>query len=322
MVHAHDYKWTIKNEKTEIHFVLEQQMSYLTAIPDHMLSNTLLPNNTIMAYHKGNQYCKRMKVAKVDMCNVRHIKQKAYDQCYKYHNNTNTCTRTQDPQCKYAVGSSELAMQKHGILPDLKNKKPSIAFANACFLPSNYTKYGNFTQIQEIPRTKRKVTLAVVALISVLVGALLASIIPVQMKTYNDMVDDKLEDLESRFTLQLNQVEDQVTKLQAQELELANVIVTLSRVTANLANRQQRFENFMFSFNRQLLEQQIITMRRSIENRKLIMSQNAREAQRSIEEYNSRKLILQTLKALKNIPLLRNDTIYRNQIAKGIIHST
>jgi len=211
-------------------------------------------------------------------------------------------------------------MKKPGILPDLKNNQPSIAYANACFLPSNYTKYGNFTQIQEIPRTKREVTLAAVALISVLVGALVASIIQVQMKTYNDMVNDKLEDLESRFTLQLNQ--DQVTKLQEQELELANAIATLSRVTANLANRQQTFENFMFFFNRQLLEQQIITTQPSVENRKLIMSQNARETQRSIEEYNSRKLIVQALKTFKNIPSLRNDTIYRNQIAEGIIHNT
>jgi len=142
------------------------------------------------------------------------------------------------------------------------------------------------------------------------------------MKTYSDMVNDKLEDLEDRFTLQLNQVEDQVTELQIQQLELAKAIATLSRVTANLANRQQRFENFVLSFNRQLLEQQIITTKRSIENRKLILSQNAQETQRSIEEYNSRKLILQALKKLKNIPSLRNDTIYRNQIVEGIIHNT
>jgi len=125
----------------------------------------------------------------------------------------------------------------------------------------------------QIPTIQRTPTLAVVALISVLVGALVANIIQVQMKTYNDMVNDKLEELESRFTLQLNQVEDQVTELQTQQL--ANAIATLSRVSANLANRQQRFENFMFSFNRQLLEQQIINTRRSIEKRKLIMSQNA-----------------------------------------------
>jgi len=46
------------------------------------------------------------------------------------------------------------------------------------------------------------VTLTVVVLTSVLVGALVASIIQVQIKTYNDLANDKLEDLESRFTLQ------------------------------------------------------------------------------------------------------------------------
>jgi len=116
------------------------------------------------------------------MYNVQHIKQKAYTQCYNYHNNTNICTKTQDPQCKHAVGSLQLAMQKPGIFPDLKNDKPSIAYANACFLPSNYTIYGNVTQIQDTTRTKREVTLAVVALISVLAGELAASIIQVQMK--------------------------------------------------------------------------------------------------------------------------------------------
>ena len=93
------------------------------------------------------------------------------------------------------------------------------------------------------------------------------------MKTYNDMSNDKFEDLKSQFMLQLNQVEDQATDLQTQQLEQANVITTPSRVTAKSANRQQRIENFMFSFNRQLLEQQIIFTRRSIENRKVIMSQ-------------------------------------------------
>jgi len=115
------------------------------------------------------------------------------------------------------------------------------------------------------------------------------------------MLNEKFEDLKSRSMLQLNQVKKQVTELQTQQLELANAIATLSRVTAKSANRQQRFENFIFSFNRQLLEQQSITTRRSIENKKVIMSQNARKTQRSIEEYNSRKLILQEYNSRKLI---------------------
>jgi len=51
-------------------------MSYQTAIPDIMLINSLIPNNTVMAYHKGNRYCERIKAAKVDMYNARHFTQK------------------------------------------------------------------------------------------------------------------------------------------------------------------------------------------------------------------------------------------------------
>jgi len=42
------------------------------------------------------------------------------------------------------------------------------------------------------------------------------------------MLNDKFKDLKNRPKLQLNQVEDQVTELQTQQLELANVITTLS----------------------------------------------------------------------------------------------
>jgi len=69
MAHNKYYEWTSKERKTGIHFVLEQQTSYLTAILDLMLSNTLLPNETLMAYHKGNRYCERTSAAKVDMYN-------------------------------------------------------------------------------------------------------------------------------------------------------------------------------------------------------------------------------------------------------------
>jgi len=78
---------------------------------------------------------------------------------------------------------------------------------------------------------------------------------------------NKLEDLESKSTLQLNQVEDQVSERQVQQVELAKAIATLSRITANSANRQQRFENNILTFNRQPLQKQIVTTKRSIENR-------------------------------------------------------
>ena len=44
-----------------------------------MLSNTLLPNETLMAYHKGNRYCERTSAAKIGMYNSQ-VKQRDYNQ--------------------------------------------------------------------------------------------------------------------------------------------------------------------------------------------------------------------------------------------------
>ena len=82
------------------------------------------------------------------------------------------------------------------------------------------------------------------------------------------------------------------------------------------------FQNLQFAVNRQLLEQQIANSRMIIENRRLALSINARDTQREIEEYNVRKLMLNTLKRLKTIPDLRNDTVYSNRIHRGILINT
>jgi len=161
-------------------------------------------------------------------------------------------------------------MQKAGIIPDIKENKPAIAYANACFLPSNCTTHGNVTDIHTERRETREITLAVVALISVSVGPLVPSVIQYQLKSYDDILNDKVQKMENEFTKQLNQIENQIAKLQEQELKLANALVNLVRITANLANRQQPFESLMISYSQQLMEQQIITTRRSIEDRKLI----------------------------------------------------
>ena len=213
-----------RKQKKVIHFSLENIQSYLMTIPDAMIHKNLQPKNTLIAYHKGDQYCERVSSAKTDMHNVINRNQKPYENCHKYHNNTETCQKLQEPHCKYAVGSIKTALQKPGILPDIAENKPSIAYANACFLPSNYTIYGNVTETSEPLRTKREVTLAAVVLISVLMGALVASIIETQMMSYNRMINEKLEELENRFTLQFNQIENQVSELQTQQIELTKVI--------------------------------------------------------------------------------------------------
>ena len=312
----------IRKQKKVIHFALENIHSYLMTIPDALIHKNLLPEETLIAYHKGDQYCERISSAKIDMHNANYVNQKPYKKCHQYYDNTETCKKMQEPHCRYAVGSIQTALQKPGILPDIAENKPSIAYTNACFLPSNYTVYGNVTETSESPRTKREVTVAIVILISLIMSVIVAGIIEAQMATYNERINNQLEEMEDRFTHRFNQIEGQVSELQKQQIELTKAIATLSRVTADLASRQHKFETYILAFNEQLLKQQIVTTRRSIENRKLILSRNAHQTQIALKEYNARKLILQTLKKLKNIPALKNDTIYRNQIQNGIIQNT
>jgi len=92
-----------------------------------------------------------MGSAKTDMHNVINVGQAPYKNCYDYYSVTDICQKTQEPHCKYAVGSIKTALQKPGILPDREENKPSIEYSNACFLPQNYAIYGNPTRISESP---------------------------------------------------------------------------------------------------------------------------------------------------------------------------
>jgi len=131
-----------------------------------------------------------------------------------------------------------------------------------------------------------------------------------------------LEDLQKDFTAQLNNIEDQIREINEKELQLTQSINRLAEITAHLASKQEDFQNLQFAVTRQLLEQQIANSRMIIENRRLALSINTRDTQREIEEYNVRKLILNTLKSLISIPDIRNDTIYSSRIRRGILINT
>jgi len=175
-------------------------------------------------------------------------------------------------------------MQKAGIIPYIKVNKPAIAYANACFLPSNYTTHGNVTDIHTERREKREITLAVVALISVLVGALVTSVIQYQLKSYNDILNDKLEKMENKFTKQLNQIENQIAKLQEQEWKLANTLANLARITAILAKPTKTVWKSHDTI--QPTTNGTTNNHNSKINRgqKIDMSENARQTQREIEQ--------------------------------------
>ena len=93
-----NYVLTIKNgptrkQKKVIHFALENIQSYLMTIPDALIHKNLQPEDTLIAYHKGDQYCERVSSAKIDMHNAKHINQRPYKNCYRYHNNTAVCQK-------------------------------------------------------------------------------------------------------------------------------------------------------------------------------------------------------------------------------------
>ena len=72
------YVLTIKNgptrkNKVTIHFALQNLQSQLMTIPNAMLDESLLPKNTLMAYHQENKYCERIRAAKTDMYNALHM---------------------------------------------------------------------------------------------------------------------------------------------------------------------------------------------------------------------------------------------------------
>jgi len=143
-----------------------------------------------------------------------------------------------------------------------------------------------------------------------------------QSRRFSDEINKRLEKIKKDFMEQINIVEDQISQINERELQLTRAINRLAEITAHIGRKQEDFQNLQFAIDKQLLEQQIADTRTVIENRKLALSINARDTQREIEEYNLRKLILNTLKSLKSIPNLRNETIYSNRIRRGILINT
>jgi len=60
----------IRKQKKVIHFSLENIISHLMIIPDALIHKNLQPEDTLIAYHKSDQYCERISSAKTDMHNV------------------------------------------------------------------------------------------------------------------------------------------------------------------------------------------------------------------------------------------------------------
>jgi len=261
------------------------------------------------------------KTAKIDIINRRCQNNTKNPFCFKYYFNTSRCEKRNElPHCKYAKGPLSLSMKILGVIPDLRDDAATIAYGDLCFLHCNHTM--NATDI--ISRSTRGAGTFIV--LSVIIGSLitiaLAGTFHNQLRRFSDEANGRLEQLQKDFTKQLNTIEDQVRDINEEKLQLPQSLNRLAEITAHLASKQEDFQNLQLSADQQLLQQQISNPRMIIENRRLASSINAGDTQREIEEYYVRKLILNTLKGLKTIPDLRNDTVYSNRIHRVILINT
>jgi len=146
-------------------------------------------------------------------------------------------------------------MKRLGVIPDLKEDAPTIAYGDLCFLHGNYTARANDTLSGH---TRDGGVFIVFSLIVAgLITIALAGTFHNQLRRFSDEVNDQLEDLQKDFTGQLNTIEDQVREINETELQLTQAINRLAEITAHLASKQDDFQNLQFAVNRQLLEQQI-----------------------------------------------------------------
>jgi len=88
---------------------------------------------------RGNSYCDRKYTTRVDLINRLYQNNTVNTRCFKYYYNTSRCNKRKELlQCKYATGPLSLSMDRLGVIPDLKENAPAIAYGDVCFLHRNY----------------------------------------------------------------------------------------------------------------------------------------------------------------------------------------
>jgi len=314
---------SVRKLKKNIHYILDDiHFSYFAYEPHMFVPEPFQTNKSFIAYDRGNSYCDRKYTARVDLINRLYQNNTVNTRCFKYYYNTSRCDKRHELlQCKYATGPLPLFMDRFGVIPDLKKNASAIAYGDLCFLHRKYTLNSGTRMITRVTRDGG-VFLLFSLVLGGLMGLALVGTFQNQLRRFSDEINERLENIKKDFTGQLNTVEKQISEINERELQLTQAINRLAEITAHIGRNQEDFQNLQFAVDKQLLEQQIANTRMMIENRKLALSINARDTQREIEEYNLRKLILNTLKILKSIPDVSNDTIYSNRIRGGILITT
>jgi len=144
-------------------------------------------------------------------------------------------------QCKYATGPLSLSMDTLGVIPDLKENAPAIAYGDLCFLHRNYTLNGGTRTITRVTRDGGAF-LIFSLVIGGLMGIALMGTFQNQIRKFSDEINERLEKIKKDFTEQINIIEDQISEINERELQLTRAINRLAEITTHIVENRKTFK--------------------------------------------------------------------------------
>ena len=191
----------VRKLKKNIHYILDDiHFSYLVYEPHMFVPEPFRANKSFIAYDRGNSYCDRKYTTRFDLINRLYQNNTVNTHCFKYYYNMSRCNKRQELlQCKYATGPLSLSMDRLGVIPDLKENGPAIAYGDLCFLHRNYTLNSGTRMITRVTRDGGAFLLFSLV-IGGLMGLALAGTFQNQLRRFSDEINERIESIKKDFT--------------------------------------------------------------------------------------------------------------------------
>ena len=191
---------SVRKLKKNIHYILDDiHFSYFAYEPHMFVPEPFQTNKSFIAYDRGNSYCDRKYTARIDLINRSYQNNTNNTRCFKYYYNTSHCDKRQELlQCKYATGPLSLSMNRLGVIADLKENVPAIAYGDLCFLHRNYTLNGETRTITRVTRDGGAFLLFSLV-IGGLMGLALLGTFQNQLIRFSDEINERIKNIKKDF---------------------------------------------------------------------------------------------------------------------------
>jgi len=296
------------------------------APPHWKMHTTTIVKNKVDEMCSRNAYVEKMRMLSLEERPTRGaeeymwlqvIHEQQPGQCENVYKQKENCRKSQDyGYCRHATGPIEVAIKRHKVIPDVYNNESRIAYGQPCFLHNNYTR-------NETGKQKRFfLTLLFSAIMGGIVEASLKSALDAQMDKYNEILKKRLGALSDEMNKGLGNLAHRIDQIREQQIKMQHELSLLARYTSDLAGRESEFENQQVEINKQVIEAIVRNSRGVMENRQLALHAGEATAQAAIMNYHIHRRMMALLEHLEPIPGLKNNTIYKNRIRKGLIATT